>query len=216
MANLTEDRKSIRKDGTLFAHPVAASVVIYSGALVNINSAGYAVPAADDATHTFTGKADMRADNSTGADGDLPVEGHREGVFQFNAAGMAQADMNADAYIVDDNTVGKGITAQPVNVTGVTLSRSGGSRGGAYTLSYTSTGTTLAWGGGTAVDVSSDGNYTLTATDGSQIVATVTAASLPGANASDNMTLRHVHCGRIAEVESATSVFVDILGAVRG
>ena len=137
-------------------------------------------------------------------------------MFEFGASGMSQADVNEDVYIIDDNTVGKGITAQPVNVTGVALKRIPTSRGGAYQLAFTLAGTTLAWGGGTAVNVSAGGDFTLTATDGSQALATVTAGSLPGADAADNITLPHVFCGRIAEVASATSVYVDILGAVRG
>ena len=216
MANLTEDRKSTRKDGTLFAYPVATGVTIYSGALVNLNLVGNAVPSADNATHTFAGKADEQADNSTGSSGDLVVEGHREGVFEFNAVGMSQADVNEDVYVVDDNSVGKGISAQPVNVAGVVLERIATSRGGSYALAFTLTGTTLGWGGGTAVDVSAGGDFTLTAPDGSQVLATVTPASLPAGNASDTISLRHVYCGKIAEVDSATSVFVDILGGVRG
>ncbi len=215
MANLTEDRKSIRKDGTIYSHPAAASTAIYAGALVNLNSSGYVTPAADDATHTFAGKADKRADNSSGADGDINVEGHREGVFEFNASGMTQADVNEEAYVIDDNTVGKSMAAQPTNVTGVALTRIPASRGGTYALAYTNSGTTLGWGGGSAVDVSGGGDFTLTATDGSQILATVSAGSLPGSDQSDNIALRHVRCGRIAEVASATSVYVDILGAVR-
>jgi len=215
VANLTKDRKSIRKDGTIFSHPASATTTIYAGALVNLNATGYAVPSADDATHTFAGKADAQADNSAGSDGAIQVDGHREGVFEFNASGMTQADVNEDAYIIDDNTVGKSITAQPLNVTGVVLTRIPASRGGTYALAYTNAGTTLGWGGGTAVDVSSNGNYTLTATDGSQILATVTSASLPVADKSDNIIVRKVRCGSIAEVASATSVYVDILGAVR-
>lgn len=215
MANLTQDRKSIRKDGTIFSHPAAATTTVYAGALVNFNATGYIVPSADDATHTFAGKADAQADNQSGADGDIQVEGHREGVFEFNASGMTIADVNQDAYIVDDNTVGKSITAQPVNVTGVVLTRISTSRGGTYQLAFTNTGTTLGWGGGSAVDVSGGGDFTLTATDGSQILATVTAGSLPGADQSDNIILRTIRCGSIAEVASATSVYIDILGAVR-
>lgn len=215
MANLTTDRKSIRKDGTLFTHPVAASTVIYAGALTSVNSSGYAVPAADSATHTFAGKADTRADNSAGANGAATVDGHRSGVFEFNASGLTQADLNQDAYVVDDNTVGRGIAAQPANVTGVALRRIPASRGGTRALAYTAAGTTLAFGGGSAVNVGAGGEFTLTATDGSQIVAAVTAGSLPVANASDNIQLRHVRCGKMAEVVSSVSVFVDILAAAR-
>lgn len=215
MANLTTDRKSIRKDGTLFNHPVGASTVIYAGALTSINSSGYAVPAADSSAQTFAGKADTRADNSAGANGSASVDGHRSGVFEFNSSGMTQADLNQDAYVVDDNTVSRGIVAQPANVTGVVLKRLPTSRGGTRSLAYTATGTTLAFGGGPAVNVGAGGEFTLTATDGSQVLATVTAGSLPVGDQSDNIQLRHVRCGKIVEVATSASVFVDILTAAR-
>jgi hypothetical protein len=215
VANLTTDRKSIRKDGTLFTHPVAASTVIYAGALTAVNASGYAVPAADSSTHSFAGKADSRADNSTGSNGAATVDGHRSGVFEFNSSGMTQADLNQDAYVVDDNTAGRGVAAQPANVTGVVLKRLHASRGGTRALVYTASGTTLAFGGGSAVNVGAGGDFTLTATDGSQILATVTAGSLPVGNQSDNIQLRYVRCGKIVEVASSVSIFVDILTAAR-
>lgn len=215
MANLTTDRKSIRKDGALFAYPVAAATVIYSGALVSINASGYAVPSADDATLSFAGKSDLRADNSAGANGDIAVEGNRTGVFEFAASGMAQADLNTDAYVVDDNTVGRGIVAQPSLVTGVTLKRVATSCGGSRSLAFTSAGALLAYGGGTAVNVGAGGDFFLTASDGSQILAKVVAASLPALNQSDTIQLRHQRCGRITEIASATSVFVDTAAATR-
>lgn len=215
MANLTTDRKSIRKDGTLFNHPVAVSTVIYAGALTSINSSGYAVPAADSSAQTFAGKADTRSDNSAGANGSASVDGHRSGVFEFNSSGMTQADLNQDAYVVDDNTVSRGIVAQPANVTGVVLKRLPTSRGGTRSLAYTTTGTTLAFGGGPAVNVGAGGEFTLTATDGSQVLATVTAGSLPVGDQSDNIQLRHIRCGKIVEVATSASVFVDILTAAR-
>ncbi|MBI4665362.1 MAG: hypothetical protein HY751_03005 [Nitrospinae bacterium] len=215
MANLTSDRKSIRKDGALFAYPVAAATAVYSGSLVNLNASGYAVPAADNSAQTFAGKADYRGDNLTGANGDASVEGRRSGVFEFNASGMSMADINADAYVVDDNTVGRGVVAQPVNVTGVSLKRIPMSRGGSRQLSYTATGTTLAYGGGTAVNVGAGGEFVLTAADGSQILALVTSASLPGSDQADTIQLRHIRCGKIVEVVSSASVFVDILSACR-
>lgn len=215
MANLTADKKSVRKDGTVFTHPAAASTVIYVGALVAVNANGYAVPAADDATQRFLGKADRRADNSSGANGAIFAEGHREGVFEFDGPGFTPADTGVDLYVIDDHTVGRGVVAQPVNTTGVTLSRLPNSRGGSYQLAYTSATTTLTYGGGSGVNVGAGGVFTLTAPDGSQILATVAAASLPGADKTDSIQLRHLRCGSLAEVINSSLVFVDILGAVR-
>ncbi len=210
MTQLTADRKSERKQGIIFALPVAASAQIYSGAMVNGDAAGYVNPASDAASETFLGVSKKEADNSSGANGDVTCEGYLKGVFQMNCSGMTQADLMKEAYVVDDNTVGLGIVAQPTNVTGVVLERTPISNGGTKSLAYTDSGTTLSWGGGTAVDVSSDGTYTLTATDGSTIKAEVTAASLPGSDASDNIQLRYIKVGRIIEVAAATSVFVEL------
>ena len=215
MANLTADKKSVRKDGTVFTHPAAAGAVIYAGALAAVNAQGYAVPAADDAAQRFLGKADRRADNSTGPNGAIFAEGHREGVFEFDGPGFTPADTGIDLYVIDDHTVGQGIAAQPVNITGVTLSRIPASRGGAYQLAYTSATTTLAYGGGTGVNVGAGGSFTLTASDGSQILASVAAASLPGADQTDNLQLRRLRCGSLAEVINPSLDFVDILGAAR-
>lgn len=211
MTALAEDRKTSRKDGILFGVPMAATKKCYAGALANLDASGYAKPAEDTTGEKFLGVVnDSQVDNSSGVNAALNLEGRKTGSFQFAASGMAQSDLNADAYIVDDQTVGLGIIAQPVNVTGVVLARIPTSKGGAYALAWTIANTSLKWGGGTAVSVVAGGDFTLTAPDGSQIKVTVTAAALPGADKSDTITLRNVKCGVIADVESATSVYVDI------
>lgn len=215
MAQLTADRKSERKQGSIFALPVAAGAHIYSGAMVSADSSGYLQPATDAAGQVFVGVSKKESDNSSGANGGITGEGYLRGVFQMNISGATQADLVKEAYVVDDNTVGLGVVAQPVNVTGVTVHRTANSEGGTKSLSFTATGTTLAWGGGSAVDVSADGDYVLTATDGSRIMVSVTAASLPGSDQSDNVQLRYVKVGRIIEVVSSGSVFVDISKAAR-
>ncbi len=215
MAVLTADRKTERKQGAIFGLPVAAAAQIYSGAMLNVNSGGYLAPAGDSVGETFVGVSKQEADNSSGANGDITCEGYLKGVFQMNAGGLTQADLVKEAYVVDDNTIGLGIVAQPTNVTGAIVSRIPASRGGSRTLAFTFTGTTLTYGGGTAVAVSSDGDYVLTATDGSEILVTVTTASLPGSNQSDSLQLRNVRVGRIIEVVSSSSAFIDISKAAR-
>lgn len=215
MAQLTADRKSERKQGSLFGLPAAASAHVYAGALVSADSAGYLQPATDASGQLFVGVSKKEADNTSGANGDVTCEGYLKGVFQMNASGITQADLVKEAFVVDDNTIGLGVAAQPTNVTGVTVHRTADSEGGTKSLSYTNSGTTLAWGGGSAIDVSADGDYVLTATDGSRIMVSVTAASLPGSDQSDNIQLRYVKVGRIIEVLSSTSVFIDISKAAR-
>lgn len=215
MAALTDDTPTTRREGTMFDIPVAAGGKVFLGAMVNIDANGYAKPATDTAGEKFAGISETNFDNTAGVDGADIIVGLREFVFDLAAAGMTQAAVGEKAYIVDDQTIGLGIDAQPVNVTGVTLSRIPTSRGGVRSLNYVNAATTLAWGGGAAIDVSAGGEFTLTAADGSQIVATVTAAALPGADQADNITLRHVECGVITGVISATSVWVDIAAAAR-
>jgi len=104
---LTADRDTPERDGVDFSFPVAAATKIYAGALVALNAAGDAVPGATATTLTAVGRADEQVDN-TGAAGDKVVA-VRKGVFRFgnSAAGDAitKAEIGADAYIVDDETV---------------------------------------------------------------------------------------------------------------
>ena len=80
-------------------------------------------------------------------------------------------------------------------ITGVTISDAAGNGLGAGTMTFTSTGSTLQWqpsGGaiGTAIDISADGDYGITsANDGGLIYVTVVAASLPGSNTTDTVTI---------------------------
>ncbi|MBI5815894.1 MAG: hypothetical protein HZB29_09825 [Nitrospinae bacterium] len=208
---LTSGKQITRKGDDLFAAPVAAAAKIYEGALVSAKATGYAAPATDTAGEHFLGVARIEADNTGGTNGAITVEGYREDVHELTGAGaMTQADVGEDAYVVDDATVGRGIAAQPVNVTGVVLKRIATSRGGTRALAFTAAGTTLGYGGGSAVNVGAGGEFVLTATDGAQILAVVTAANIPNADKSDNIQLRHVRAGKITGYVSATEVWVDL------
>lgn len=213
MTAQTEDRTIARKGGDLFAATIAATEEIFKGALVSLDSTGYVKPAADAAAERLLGVSETNYDNTSGADGAADIEGRRNPVFEFVCAGMTLADLGADVYVVDDQTVGLGVVAQPVNVTGAVVERIATSLGGTLALAFTFSGTTLGWGGGTAVDISGGGEFILTAVNGSQIKVTVTAGSIPGSDKSDNIQLRYVRAGVIEKVVSATSVFVDITSA---
>lgn len=110
MAALAADRLIKRKDGVCYADPVAASTRIYAGALVCINSAGFAVPGSVSTTLKVRGVCQEQADNSAGIAGDISVE-TRKGVYNFKNSTstdlIARADIGADCYIVDDQTVAK-------------------------------------------------------------------------------------------------------------
>lgn len=107
---LTKDRDTKRRDGVQFSHPVAASAVIYAGALVALDAAGNAVPGATATTLKAVGVAQAQVNNSGGAAGALRVE-VRRGVYLFTNSAAAdeitRAEIGGTAYIVDDATVAK-------------------------------------------------------------------------------------------------------------
>jgi hypothetical protein len=106
MAALTSDRNTKTRDGFKFGFPVAASTVIYVGALVGINSSGYAVPMSLSTTLAIAGVCEAQANNAAGAAGAINVE-VRKGHYLFNVTGTAitLANLNANVYASDDNTV---------------------------------------------------------------------------------------------------------------
>ena len=94
--------------------PVAASTTIYNGALVMLNSSGYATPAAAAGTNNalvVAGIAEETVDNSAGSAGDLYVRVKAcssDTAFGFNNHGSATctiADVGKLAHASDDNTV---------------------------------------------------------------------------------------------------------------
>lgn len=87
------------------SYPVKASVKIFAGSLV-VLQAGYAKPGVTGTGLVAAGRAESTVDNSAGSDGDLAVA-VRQGVFIFanGSTSITQADVGADCYIVDDQTV---------------------------------------------------------------------------------------------------------------
>jgi hypothetical protein len=73
--------------------------------MVCVNSAGYAVPAADVAGNQFVGVAVSEANNVAGANGAINVTVHRTGVHNFAASGLAATNVGDTAYVSDDNTI---------------------------------------------------------------------------------------------------------------
>jgi hypothetical protein len=110
MAALTKDRSTPRRDGDTINVPVAASASIFAGALVAVNATGYATPGATATTLRGIGRAEAAADNSAGADGAISVD-VRTGAFRFGNSAAAdeitRAQIGANCYIVDDQTVAK-------------------------------------------------------------------------------------------------------------
>ncbi|QEA14270.1 hypothetical protein [Comamonas flocculans] len=110
MTALTQDRNTLRRDGLQIEPPVAAGARIFTGALVAINAAGYAVPGSTSATLKGAGTALAVADNTLGGAGALRCRVDRRPARFANSAAadaITLADLGSDCYIVDDQTVAK-------------------------------------------------------------------------------------------------------------
>jgi hypothetical protein len=106
---LSADRNTPRREGLDYVYPMAASVTIYAGALVMLNASGHARPGATATGQRAVGVAQERkANGSTAGAETIRVW---PGVFRFDnsTAGdaIAQADVGADCFIVDDERVAK-------------------------------------------------------------------------------------------------------------
>jgi len=104
MTALSVDRNTTYREGLDLEIPVYRAVKIFAGSMVCINSAGYAVPAANASGNKFAGVALHQADNSSGSDGDINIIVRTEGVFEFAASSIAQTMIMDDMYVVDDQT----------------------------------------------------------------------------------------------------------------
>jgi len=105
MTALAANKDLDQKDGKLVAFPVVASDILYKGALVKINAAGFLAPCAAEAGAQFAGVAYEQIDNSAGAAGAKTCRVETEGVFEMLGAGLAQADVGSSVYASDDQTV---------------------------------------------------------------------------------------------------------------
>lgn len=109
-AALTESRDTPRRAGEQVNVGVYTNTRIFAGAMVAVNSSGYAVPAATNAGLIVIGRAEATVDNRTdqpgaGDSGALTVE-VRRGVFGWdNNAGVTDADIGSFAFVEDDNSV---------------------------------------------------------------------------------------------------------------
>ena len=110
MAALTSDRNSIMAAGDLRDGASAAGELIYGGAIVMRNAAGFLVAGETVTGLIGVGRAEKRVDNTSGANGDQIVL-YRPGVFLFENSGgaddISEADIGAICYAVDDQTVAK-------------------------------------------------------------------------------------------------------------
>jgi len=106
MTALADNKEILEKDGKLLSFPVVASDIIYKGALVKINAAGYLAPQAAEAGAASVGVAYELCDNSAGSAGAKKCLVLHKGVFLLTCAGtLVQADVGSTVYASDDQTV---------------------------------------------------------------------------------------------------------------
>ncbi len=108
MGALTDSRDTQARKGDLLVVPVKAATKVFLGSLV-VADAGFAAPGRTAAGLKALGRAAVTADNTAGAAGALSVEIER-GTFLFENSAtdpLTQADLFADCYIEDDQTVAK-------------------------------------------------------------------------------------------------------------
>jgi len=112
MAALTAARDTPERSGELVAVAVASNTVIFRGAMVAVNSTGYALPAADATGLKVIGRAESTVDNSgTAGDGAKTIV-VRRGVFRWtNGDTFTRADVGSLAYVEDDGQVQKAASA---------------------------------------------------------------------------------------------------------
>ena len=103
MAALTADRPTQSKLGDLMIYPVGVDV-IYKGAIVMVDDAGFLVAGADSANGRCVGVADEKVDNSGGSAGDLNCRVVSGRKFRFAATSITQAMLGDAMFIVDDQT----------------------------------------------------------------------------------------------------------------
>jgi hypothetical protein len=108
MTALAQDRNTPRAEGDVRSFGVAASQLIYAGAIAAMNASGYAVEGSTAVGLVGIGRAEERVDNSGGSAGDLSIK-VRRGIFRYgNSASSDEitiAHRGRLCYIVDDQTV---------------------------------------------------------------------------------------------------------------
>ena len=102
MTALSADKSVERYEGEIIALTVKAATTIYKGSLVNVDSTGYAVPAANAASVVFMGVA------MEGGTAGQVIRVYRRGIFKFAIPATATvADVGQRVYVADSATVTK-------------------------------------------------------------------------------------------------------------
>ncbi len=115
MAQPTEEiNRGLELETKFNTLPVAAGVTIEKGAVVGINSSGYA-KMIDGTNDTLAGVAAEKVDNSGGVDGEVNVEVIHEGIaFVTISSGITQANVGGAVYVEEGDTFNTATTADRV------------------------------------------------------------------------------------------------------
>lgn len=110
MTALAADRNTPRSQGDYREGAVAAAQLIFAGAIVCRNAAGFLVKGATATALVGVGRAEGRVDNSAGSAGDAQLR-YQPGTFRFaNSTAtdlITRADIGKACFVVDDQTVAK-------------------------------------------------------------------------------------------------------------
>lgn len=124
MSATSNERNTSRRDGKQLSFPAAASKCL-AGTIAVLNSAGNAEMGTTATGKVSVGVFEETVDNTGGAAGGVQVA-VRRGVFQFaNSAStdlLANTDIGATCYIVDNQTVAKTSATNTRSVAGVVRS----------------------------------------------------------------------------------------------
>jgi hypothetical protein len=102
MATLTANSRRASVLGDTGEFPVIASDIIYQGAAVGfVAGTGYARPLVGG--DKFGGFADVKADNGSGAAGDINVNTNLIGKIQLSVSGALLTDVGQPVYATDDD-----------------------------------------------------------------------------------------------------------------
>jgi hypothetical protein len=109
MAALAQDRNTPRLEGDLRRGGLAASVLVYAGAIVMRNAAGYLTKGATATGLVGVGRSEERATGGAAA-GDANLR-YRPGTYRYGNSAAADligiTEIGKVCYAVDDQTVAK-------------------------------------------------------------------------------------------------------------
>ena len=108
MPALSKAFESLERPGLVVSYKLS-NVQVWKGALLGVNSSGFALPMAHGTANLrFIGVANESVNNASGSAGDKSVNVTKAGSFVFTPNSgytPAQGDLGAEVYAVNDNQV---------------------------------------------------------------------------------------------------------------